>query len=385
MSEKAKKLFILFREMFRITLFILGGGFAIIAVADEVFAKKLKWTKEGELIEQLPIFQMIPGLIAGNTAVYVGNKIAGALGAAVALAAVALPSLIIFTIVSMGYNALPLENPMLNSFFVGLRSALTGIVAATALRSFRKSSTGAYALAVAVAATVAIGYFAVNPALVLVFAMIGGILAKCVSRRAGETKKKFRSFFAIPLIFLKYGSLCFGGGYVLVPLYIQDFVGESAHYLQLGIDEFSNLMALTQMTPGPIGINAATFFGYRLGGIAGAIIATVCLLLPGYFILLAVLKGIERFKTSKIVQGILFGVRPATVALILCALWSFMAMSIWSTGVNAHTSWCTFSCLNINPIALTLALATAILSYLKLVPVMRLVLACAIISLALAA
>ena len=52
MSEKTKKLFILFREMFRITLFILGGGFAIIAVADEVFAKKLKWTKEGELIER---------------------------------------------------------------------------------------------------------------------------------------------------------------------------------------------------------------------------------------------------------------------------------------------------------------------------------------------
>lgn len=385
MSDRTKKLFILFREIFRIALFILGGGFAIIAVVDEVFAKKLKWTKEGELIEQLPIFQMIPGLIAGNAAVYVGNKVAGVLGAAVALLAVALPSLIIFTLVSMGYDALPLDNAMLNSFFVGLRSALTGIVAVTAVRSFRKSITGVYSFVVAVATTIAIGWFSANPALVLLVAMIAGILVKTVFRSAASNTKIFRSFFAIPLIFLKYGSLCFGGGYVLVPFYIRDFVGESAHLLHLGIDEFSNLMALTQMTPGPIGINAATFFGYRLGGVPGAIVATVCLLLPGYFLLLAALKSIERFKTSSIVQGILYGVRPATVALILCALWSFMSMSIWSSGPNAHHAWCTFTHWNINPVALVLATATAILSYLKLVPVMRLVIACAIASLLLAA
>ena len=63
-----KILWTLFWEMFKIALSVVGGGYAILAVADEVFSKKLKWTKEGEVIEHLPIFQMVPGIIAGNTA-----------------------------------------------------------------------------------------------------------------------------------------------------------------------------------------------------------------------------------------------------------------------------------------------------------------------------
>ena len=76
-----RKLWLLFWEMFKIALCVVGGGFAILAVADEVFAKKRKWTEEGEIVSHLPIFQMIPGIIAGNTAVYVGRKVAGIPGA----------------------------------------------------------------------------------------------------------------------------------------------------------------------------------------------------------------------------------------------------------------------------------------------------------------
>jgi chromate transporter len=64
-----KKLLTLFLEMFKIALFVVGGGFAILAVADEVFSKKLKWTDEGEIASHLPVFQMVPGIIAGSTAV----------------------------------------------------------------------------------------------------------------------------------------------------------------------------------------------------------------------------------------------------------------------------------------------------------------------------
>ena len=61
----------LFWELFRISLFVVGGGYAIIAVADDVFAKR-GWTKEGELVDHLPVFQMVPGLIATHVAVFVG-------------------------------------------------------------------------------------------------------------------------------------------------------------------------------------------------------------------------------------------------------------------------------------------------------------------------
>ena len=83
----------------------------------------------------------------------------------------------------------------------------------------------------------------------------------------------------------KFGCLGFGGGFVLVPLYLQTFVGEAAQLLQIPAEEFSNLMALTQATPGPVSVNAATFFGYRMAGVAGAAVATTALLLPSYFLL----------------------------------------------------------------------------------------------------
>ena len=101
----------LFWEFLKIALFVVGGGYAIIVVADEVFGRKLKWLKEGELLDHLPVFQMVPGLIAGNTAIYTGLKVAGRLGAVVALVAVALPSVLIFLGVSCGYAFLPVGNP----------------------------------------------------------------------------------------------------------------------------------------------------------------------------------------------------------------------------------------------------------------------------------
>ena len=97
----------LFWEFFKISLFVVGGGYAIIVVADEVFGRRLKWLDEGELLEHLPVFQMVPGLIAGNTAIYTGLKIAGRSGALAALTGVVLPSMLIFLGVSIGYGVLP--------------------------------------------------------------------------------------------------------------------------------------------------------------------------------------------------------------------------------------------------------------------------------------
>jgi chromate transporter len=88
----AKVLATLFWEMFKIALGVVGGGLAIAAVADEVFSRKLKWTKEGEIVGALPVVQMVPGLIAGNVAVYIGRKMAGWVGSAVAVTAVAVQS-----------------------------------------------------------------------------------------------------------------------------------------------------------------------------------------------------------------------------------------------------------------------------------------------------
>lgn len=312
----------LFWEFFKISLFVIGGGYAILAVADRVFSGRLGWTKEGELIEELPVLQMVPGLIAGNTAIYVGHKMAGRLGAAVALLAVALPPSAIFLAVTCSLEHMPAGNAWVDGALLGARAALTGIMAGTIWKTWRKNVSGLYGPFAVFAATAAILVFNVNTALVLLVAMLSGVAMELKGRVCC-------SVGAIPLVFLKYGLLSFGGGYVLVPMYIEEFVGPNAPLLQIPAAEFSNVIALTQMTPGPISINAATFFGYRLGGVGGSVLATACLLLPSWVLLVWALESIEKWRASRVVKGLLAGVRPATVGLLLAATYAFAGMSVW--------------------------------------------------------
>ena len=197
----------LFFEFFKISLFVVGGGYAILAVADRVFSGKLKWTKEGELIEELPVLQMIPGLIAGNTAIYVGHKMAGRLGAAVALMAVALPSFAIFLAVTCGLAHLPMGNPWVIGALEGARCALTGILAGTVWKAWRKNVSGLYGPFAAVAATVAILVFGVNTALVLLVAMLFGLGLELRGRTFNIRPDAVNGHVALPLGCVAAGML----------------------------------------------------------------------------------------------------------------------------------------------------------------------------------
>ena len=194
-----------------------------------------------------------------------------------------------------------------------------------------------------VAAVAAIGFFGVAVPWVILAEMALGLAVPEAGASTppgeggGRPPRRFRSSWLPLLLFLKYGALCFGGGFVLVPMYIQDFVGPGAAWLQISSEEFANLMALTQMTPGPIGVNGATFFGYRLAGVPGAVMASAALLLPGSLVLYFVLRSLDRFRENRVVRGIMRGARPASVALMLCALWAFGSMCWWRTGAEGST------------------------------------------------
>jgi chromate transporter len=327
-----KRLFLLFGEMFRISLCTVGGGYAIVAVADDVFSRRA-WTREGELLERLSLFQTIPGILAGHCAAYVGLRVAGVRGALAALAGVLLPSLAIFLLVSAGYATIPLTSPLLLSLFTGLRAGLAGVVGAMAIRAWRTGVAGRYGHAAVVAGCCALAA-GLNPALILLLAMGAGLARTFCARRGNCC-----SLPLIALLFLKYGALAFGGGYVLVPFYLADFIGPHAPFLQLPEADFANLMALTQMTPGPIGINAATFFGYRLGGVGGACAATVALVAPGFLVLLVAFRSLARFAETAFVRGLLAGVRPVTVSLMLGAFWAFARLAIWPGGPAPFNGW----------------------------------------------
>lgn len=131
-------------------------------------------------------------------------------------------------------------------------------------------------------------------------------------------------------IFAKIGIFTYGGGYAMIPLFYDELV---RRYQVISAADFGNIVAIAQMTPGPIGINAATYIGYMHGGLAGAAVGTLGLLTPSLVIILIVVHFFDRFQHSVIVQGMLAGIRPATLGLIAAAVLFFAEMSIFTAGI----------------------------------------------------
>jgi len=313
----------LFWEFFRIALLVVGGGYAIAAVADDVFGRKLKWLREGEILDHLPVISSVPGLVAGNTAIYVGLKTAGRLGAVAALVAVALPSYLIFSAVTIGFARLPQDNVWLEGAFLGLRSSLTGIIAGTIWRTVRKGGADWRR-----GLGVELGPLTV-PERVASGLLFGAALALAAA-----------FCWQVLVCFLGFGCVCIGGGFPLVPVYMQAFVGPDAPLLGMSPADFSNLMALTQMTPGPVSVNAATFFGHRLSGPVGGLVATAALLTPSYFLMTAVLTGLAKGRESRVAHVAVACLKPVAVSLMAVACWRFAGLSVWETvpqgGVQIH-------------------------------------------------
>ncbi len=116
--------------------------------------------------------------------------------------------------------------------------------------------------------------------------------------------------------FFQIGLFSFGGGYAALPL-IQGEIVDRLGWLDMAA--FSDLVTLSQMTPGPIGINAATFVGIQVGGVPGALLATFACVLPSCVIVSVLARLYVRYKNLWVMQGMLAGLRPAVVALIASA------------------------------------------------------------------
>ncbi|GHU66779.1 chromate transporter [Bacteroidia bacterium] len=117
--------------------------------------------------------------------------------------------------------------------------------------------------------------------------------------------------------YFKIGLFGFGGGYALLSL-IQHEVIEK--YQWLSLSEFTDIVAISQMTPGPIGINSATYIGYTVtGNVFGAITATFAVSLPSFIIVLIIAKTYQKFRSNPYIENAFKGLRPATVGLIASA------------------------------------------------------------------
>lgn len=128
--------------------------------------------------------------------------------------------------------------------------------------------------------------------------------------------------------FVQVGLFCVGGGYASMPL-IQAQVIDVHGWLSMS--EFIDIFTISQMTPGPIGINAATFVGMKVAGFLGAIVATLGFVMPSFILGIILAKLFFKYGNIGVIKGILNGLRPAVVALICSAGMSFIFLALFNT------------------------------------------------------
>ena len=119
-------------------------------------------------------------------------------------------------------------------------------------------------------------------------------------------------FWELFITFFKIGAFTFGGGFAMLPL----MQAEVEAHGWLETEKILNFIAVSESTPGPFAINMATYVGQTMGGWLGALCATLGVVLPSFIVILIVAKCFEKFKTSRTVQGLMSGLKPAVIGLI---------------------------------------------------------------------
>ena len=158
------------------------------------------------------------------------------------------------------------------------------------------------------------------------------------------------------ITFFIIGTFTFGGGYAMLSLIQNEVVVNNAW---ITAQEFTDIVAISQMTPGPIGINSATYIGYSVtGNVFGSLVATFAVTLPSFIIVLTICKIYAKFKNSRTFESVLKGLRPIVIGMIAAAA----GILVTKENFIDYTSWILFAAafiacqwLKVNPILAIIA------------------------------
>lgn len=122
--------------------------------------------------------------------------------------------------------------------------------------------------------------------------------------------------FQLFVSFFKIGAFSFGGGYAMLPLIKREVI--EVHGWMTG-SEFIDVLAISEMTPGPFAVNAATFLGNKVAGFAGSAVATFAVILPSFLVMSVLIMFVRKYKDSPYLDWFFTGIRPIVMGLILAA------------------------------------------------------------------
>jgi chromate transporter len=308
-----------------------GGPAAHVALMEDEVVRRRRWLTSQEFLDLVGATNLIPGPNSTELAIHIGRQRAGAAGLLVAGACFILPamaSVLAFAWAYRNYGTLP----QITGLLYGVKPVVIAVVAQALVglgRAALKSAPLALLGAAALMATLALDVHEI--AVLAGAAALAGTLAwsRSRSRHDGRRAMVWPPLLAfggttaaastVPvglwplfLVFLKAGSLLFGSGYVLLAFLRADLV-ERLGWLSDG--QLLDAIAVGQVTPGPV-FTTATFIGYVLGGLPGAVVATVGIFLPAFVFVALSAPFVERMRRSPIAGAVLDAVNVASLALM---------------------------------------------------------------------
>jgi chromate transporter len=303
-----------------------GGPAAHIAMMRGEVVDRRRWITEAEFLDLLGASNLIPGPTSTEMAIYLGYIRAGIWGLIAAGTLFILPAMCIVLLFAWAYVRFG-STPDVGWLLYGIKPVIIAVVL-QAIWSLGRAAITTPAGGVLGIAVVA-GYFTgLNPLILLFGAALLLLLYRSVrapSPVAGLFPVSGLPRFALPLAahephslltlfltFLKIGAVLYGSGYVLLAFLNADFVG-GLHWLTER--QLIDAVAVGQVTPGPV-FTTATFIGYLVAGVPGALLATLAIFLPSFFLVPAVYPLVPRLRRSPRMSAFLDGVNVAAVGLM---------------------------------------------------------------------
>ncbi len=331
LSDRLKELFALF---FKLGAIGFGGPNAHIAMMEAEVVKKRQWMTRDQFLDLLGATNLIPGPNSTEMAIHIGYLYAGWLGLIVTGIAFIFPAIAITTVFAWAYVTFGAV-PQFAFLLYGIKPAVLAVVVDALWRLGKKAIKTRKLFVIAIAVSLLIWFGHISEIIALLIGGVLGMLWLRLPERNKQTEEAniliagvalgsaLKATAAIAVTtpvslwqlggsFLKIGSILFGGGYVLLSFVQGEFV---ERYGWLTQQQLLDAIAIGQFTPGPI-LSTATFIGYVIAGMRGAIVATIGIFLPSFLFVVALNPLFPYLRRSTWTSAFLDAVNASAVALM---------------------------------------------------------------------
>jgi chromate transporter len=312
-----------------------GGPAAHIAIMEDELARRRKWLSREKFLDLLGASNLIPGPSSSELAIHIGYLLGGWPGLLVAGICFILPAACMVGGLAWAYVHFG-KLPEVPAILYGVKPVVIAVIL-QALWGLGRTAIKTTYLGFVAVLSVLLSVFALHPLLLLLLAgglaclphlraqrlSLSALPSLTISSAALATATTF-SLSSLFLIFLKIGAIVFGSGYVLLAFLRADLVSNRGWLTDA---QLVDAVAVGQVTPGPV-FTTATFIGFILGGIRGAVLATIGIFVPAFILVAVSGPLVPRIRKSKIAGAILDGVNVASLALMAVVTWQLGRASI---------------------------------------------------------